>query len=433
MYQSLGVTKNVLTRLQYNIMYYKFINYIERQFGIDAHYFVSNSFWVAMTQVVTLGGSLLVTVLFAHLLSEELFGNYRYLIAIASIISVFSLNSIGQSILQTAAQGKLGFFKTGMRYSLASGILSALLGIIAGIYYFINDNPLLASSCFLIAIVQPIISSYFNVFSLLSGQQRFQESAILQTVRVLAITVVSVGTILVTQNVFLLFLSYQIMQLTTNGLGYWYFKPKAAAPELPPEETKKYLHFAFHQSVQAAILNTAQRLDAIVVFQHLGATQLAFYSIALVIPDQIRGFIKNLSNLLFPKYVTYTPQQLRNSIPKRSIQLFFVLLTLSGLYIVIAPYLFALIFPKYITAILYSQILALAIPASIYYIIQSALKSETNSTALYYIQLSSATVRIILTLVLTYTFGIIGTITAFVASSYLELSFYFLWFYFDRK
>ncbi len=414
-------------------MYHKFINLIERQFGIDAHYFVSNSFWVAATQIVTLGGSLLVTVLFAHFLNEELFGNYRYLIAIASIISVFSLNSIGQSILQTAAQGKLGFFKTGMRYSLASGILSAFLGIIAGIYYFINDNPLLASSCFLIAIVQPFISSYFNVFSLLSGQQRFQESAILQTVRVLAITVVSVGTILVTQNVFLLFLSYQIMQLTTNGLGYWYFKPKAVAPELPPEETKKYLQFALHQSIQSAILNTAQRLDAIVVFQHLGATQLAIYSIALVIPDQMRGLIKNLSNLLFPKYVNYTPLQLRNSIPKRCFQLFLALTAISGLYIVIAPYVFTWIFPKYETAILYSQLLALAIPASVYYIIQSALKSETNSTALYYIQLSSATVRIILTLVLTYTFGIIGTITAFVASSYLELSFYFLWFYFDRK
>lgn len=414
-------------------MYYKIINFIERRFKIDAHYFVSNSFWIASTQVVTLGGSLLVTVLFAHLLSAELFGNYRYLIAIASIFSVFSLNSIGQSILQTAAQGKLGFFSTAMRYSLLSGLISFTLGILASVYYFINDNPLLASSCLLIAIVQPFISSYFNIFSLLSGQQRYRESAIFQTLRVLAITITSVGTILVTQNVFLLFLSYQVMQLASNVMGYWYFKPKINEPELPPEETKKYVRYAFHQSIQAAILNTAQRLDAIVVFQHLGAAQLAVYSIALIIPDQIRGFIKNLSNLLFPKYVHYTPMQLRRSIPKRSLQLFVVLLTLSSMYIVLAPYLFAIIFPKYVTAVMYTQILALAIPASIYYIIQSALKSETNSTALYYIQLSSATARIILTLVLTYTFGLIGTITAFVLSSYLELSFYFLWFYFDRK
>ncbi len=414
-------------------MYYKVINYIERQFGIDAHYFVSNSFWVASNQAVTLIGSLIVTIIFAHVLSEELFGNYRYLIAIASIFSVFSLNSIGQSILQTSAQGKLGFFTTGMHYSLLSGLISATLGLMASVYYFINDNPLLASSCLLIAIVQPFISSYFNIFSLLSGQQRFRESAIFQTLRVLAITVVSICAILITQNVFLLFLSYQLAQLATNGAGYWYFKPKINQPKLPPDETKKYLHFAFHQSIQSAILNTAQRLDAIVVFQHLGATQLAIYSIALVVPDQMRGFIKNISNLLFPKYVNYTPAQLRRSIPKRSFQLFIVLLALSLTYIMLAPILFSIIFPKYITAILYSQLLALAIPASVYFIIQSALKSETNSAALYYIQLSSAAVRIILTLVLTYTFGIIGTITAFVASSYVELSFYFLWFYLDRK
>lgn len=414
-------------------MYRRFIQKIEKAFAIDAHYFVSNSFWVGSNQIVTLGGSLLVTVVFAHLLSEELFGNYRYLIAIASIFSVFSLNSIGQSILQTAAQGKLGFFPIAMRYSLLSGILSASLGLLAAIYYFLNENILLASSCLVIAVVQPFISSYFNIFSLLSGEKRFRESTIFQTLRVATITLGSIATIMLTRNVFLLFLSYQFFQLLTNLAGYWYFKPRTNLSPLPPAEQKKYLTFAVHQSIQSAILNTAQRLDAIVVFQHLGATALALYSIALILPDQMRGFVKNMSTLLFPKYVNYTPAQLRRSIPKRSFQLFIVLLTISLAYIALAPFLFGLIFPKYESAVLYSQLLALAIPASVYFLIQSALKTETNSTALYYIQLGSAFIRITLTLALTYTFGILGTISAFVISSYLETCLYFLWFYFDRK
>ena len=410
-----------------------FLTKITEKYNIDFHYFMTNGFWIGCNQVVSLIGSLLVTAVFAHTLLEESFGIYRYLVILASAFSVFSLNSIGQSILQTSAQGKNGFFHDGMKYSLYSGFISSFLAVGASVYYFLNENYVLATGCIFIALFQGLITSYFNIFSYLNGQQRFKEAAGFQIIRITIITIVSLLTISYTQDLLVLFFAYQIAQLFTIFIGYVYFKPSRNQPSLSPEETKKYVSFGVHQSVQAAILNTAQRLDAIVVFQHLGATQLAIYSIALVIPDQIRGFIKNLSNLLFPKYVNYTPAQLRGSIPKRSFQLFIVLFGLSLLYIALAPLLFSLIFPKYIAAVLYSQLLALAIPASVYYIIQSALKSETNSTALYYIQLSSATARIILTLVLTYTFGLIGTITAFVLSSYLELSFYFLWFYFDRK
>ncbi len=393
---------------------------------------MTNGFWIGCNQVISLVGSLIVTAVFAHSLTEQSFGIYRYLVIIASFFSVLSLNSIGQSILQTTAQGKLGFFSTGMKYSFYSGFLSSLLALATSVYYFANDNFVLGIGCIFIAVFQGLITSYFNIFNFLNGQKRFKEAAGFQIIRVTIITIISLLTITFTQDLSILFFTYQAAQFITISVGYFYFKPSSDQPALSTEETNKYISFGVHQSIQSAIINGAQRLDAIVVFQHLGAPQLAVYSIALVIPDQIRGFIKNLSNLLFPKYVNYTPAQLRSSIPKRSFQLFLILILITFSYIALAPIMFSLLFPKYITGVLYSQLLALAIPASVFYIIQSALKSETNSVALYYIQLSSAVVRIILTLVLTYTLGIVGTIIAFVASSYIELSFYFIWLYLDR-
>ncbi len=400
------------------------LNYLGRKFGLDAHYFVSNSFLIAANQSIAIIGSLVVTVVFAHHLSEELFGNYRYLITLASIFSVFSLNSIGQSILQTAAQGKTWFFLIGIRYSLISNLLCIAISMAAGLYYFINDNSLLALSCIAIALFQPLISTFFNIYSYLHGLSLYKESAGLQIFRVVCITVSSLLAIYLTQSVLILFIVYLIAQTVSGYIGYWYFKPHTI--EKPDSVlTRKYLNFATHLSIQNAILAIAIRIDTLIVFQFLGGAALATYAIAQIVPDQLKSMVKNFSTLLFPKYVNYSSEKLLRSIPGRSLQLFVILVLITLCYILVAPFIIGWLLPKYETAILYTQLLALAIPASVLYIVQSAIKSQTNNVQLYYIQFSHATIKVLLVFVGIYYFSIWGAVGAYILSSYVELALYY--------
>jgi len=413
-------------------MYNRLISALGTRFGIDAHYFVGNSFWLMLTQGSALVSSFAVTILFAHYLSEEQFGVYRYLVVLASIFAIFGLNSIGQAILQTTAQGKTGFFYPAMRIGLYSNLGSFVLGASASAYYLYNDNLTLAAGCVLIALFQPFIANYFNIFSFLSGAQKYKTSSLFQTIRIITISGSSIITIGFTSSILILFAVYQISQLITAYIGYLYFKPYPDGPTPTPQETKKYYSFAVHQSIQAAVLGTASRLDSIILFQSIGASALSVYTIALVIPDQVRGFVKNFSTLLLPKYVQYTPTQLRRSIKDRSVLVFAGLMGLALSYIAIAPFVFPIVFPKYEEAIFFTQILALAIPASASMMIQSALKAEIDSTSLYVVQLTSAGARTVLTLAATWQFGIIGTVSAFVAAAYIEMILYYSWFYLKR-
>ena len=408
-------------------MYYKIINYIERRFKIDTHYFVSNSFWVACNQGVSIIGSLLVTAAFAHYLSEELYGNYRYLVVLASLFAVISLNSISQSVLQTASKGYFDYYYSALRLGLWSNLGTTLTALCVGLYYLSHNNTLLGYGCLAIAAIQPFISNYFNIFSFLAGQQRFKTVAIFQTARIIIISAGSVGAILITQSVIVLFLTYLILQLLMNMIGHSLFKPakRLIVTPMPEEIKKKYHQFAIHLSIQNGVLTAANRLDTLIVFQFLGATALAIYSVALIVPDQLKSTVKNFSTLLFPKYVHYTPTQLVRSIPGRSVQLFIILVILTTLYIMAAPFMIGWLLPKYASAIIYTQFLSLAIPSSILFIVQSAIKSQTNNAQLYYIQFSHACIKILLVFVGIYFFGIWGAIGAYVLSSYVEVILYY--------
>lgn len=418
--------------LQYG-MPARLLSQISRRFGFDAHYFVTNSFWLVANQVISLIGSLVTTIIFAHYLGEELFGNYRYLITLTTIFAVFSLNSIGQSILQTAAKGFIGYYRQATRLAFYSGLGTSVVAGATGTYYLTNGNDLLAWSCFAIALLQPAITATFNFFSLLTGSKRFRESSIFQTFRITFISLASIVAIFLSHSVLVLFVVYLLSQLCTNLIGHWYYCPPRTAPALKATETATYHRFALHQSIQAALLTIAQRLDAIIIFQTLGGAPLAAYTIALIAPEQLRSLVKNFSNLLFPKYVHYTPTQLRSSIPKRSLQLFCVLLAIALLYIIAAPFIFAVAFPKYVAYTSYSQIMALSIPAAVFYVIQSALKTAIDTKALYSIQLLVAVIRSGSTFFLTLTFGIPGAVAAFTLTAYCETGIYYGWYFWRQS
>ena len=90
-----------------------------------------------------------------------------------------------------------------------------------------------------------------------------------------------------------------------------------------------------------------------------------------------------------------------------------------------APFIIGWLLPKYVTAVIYTQFLSLAIPSSILFIVQSAIKSQTNNAQLYYIQFSHACIKILLVFVGIYFFGIWGAIGAYVLSSYVEVILYY--------
>ncbi len=408
------------------------LTYLSRRLRVDAHYFIRGGFWLSLGQAITLGFGLISTALFAHILSAQDYGIYRYLVGISALLASFSLTGLGQSILQATAQGHKGFYKATLKINFLYSLFTTAAGMLAAGYYWFQDNLLLATGCVLVATIQPLITVFQNTQSVIQGEGKYVESTKQYGFRMMVVTIISVTSLLLTKNILVLFLSYLIGLLVVNVVSHYYYKPVDTA--IPKDVLVKYLSYAKHSSFRNLLSNIAQKADAIIVFTQLGAVELALYSIATVIPEQVKGSFKNLASLLLPKYVKHQDyRELLKSIPRRSFQLFVLLLCVTCLYIIAAPFIYKILFPKYADVAFYSQIMALSFPAMVSIIPISALQSQMAKKKLYQVQVLESVFLVLSTTVLTITIGVLGAIIAKVATRYATLGYNFYLLYSDKE
>lgn len=400
-------------------LYTAFADQIEKRFHVDARYFLSGGFWLSAGQAATIIFGLATTALFAHFLSETEYGVYRYLIGLAAIFSAFSLTGIGQSILQTAAKKYYGFYRATLRMNFLYSLGITVLSLAGAGYYWLNDNSTLAIGCVLIAFLQPLTKTFQINHPFLQGSRRFKDSTSLHTAQVLFTTIASVAVLFITQNILLLFATYLLSHLIVNLGAYWYLAPPKT--KVPNDIFRKYISYAKHTSVRNIFSSVAQRLDTIIVFTQLGAAELAIYSIATVIPEQIKGSFKNIATLITPKYsMSGDPERIKASIPKRSVHLFLLALAVTAVYIFCAPIIYEFLFPKYSEAILFSQIAALSLPGIISVIPISYMKARLQNKELYYSDTITSIIMAVTTFIGVHYYGILGAVLARLVQRYLS-------------
>lgn len=385
---------------------------IEQRFKVDARYFLSGGFWLTLTQAIVVLAGIITTSLFAYYLSETDYGVYRYLIGLAVVFSSFSLTGLGQSILQTAAKKYYRFYQETIKLNLLYSSAITLFSFVGAVYYYLNENVTLALGCLLIAVLQPIINAFQNTQAFLQGSRRFREATIAQGAKVIVVALASVAALYLTESVLVLFLVYLTANSLVNIAFHLIYQPHDT-PATPPAVAHQYIAYAKSTSFRNIISSVSNRLDTVLIFTQLGAAELAIYTIAIIIPEQIKASFKNLASLLLPKYAKHDNMDiLKRSVPKRSFQLFLILLAVTIVYIIAAPYIYELLFPKYEEAVFLSQITALAFPTFILYIPYSILQSRVAEKELQKITLYSSLFQIVIIFGFVFFFGLLGAIMA---------------------
>lgn len=393
---------------------------LQKKLHVDAKYFLRGGLWGTLGQMAVVIGGVVTSIIFTHILTEPAYGVYRYLISLCGLISAFSLTGLGISILQATSNNKQIYndsIKIGFTYSL----FISLLALAVSCYYYLNGNLTLAVGCILIATLQPIINTFSNTSAYLQGNKKYKEAATFQVYRTSIVSAVSILTVLITQDIITLFLAYLTSHLVINTFSHLYHRPISKKENLE-EVGGVYFKHAKHTSVRNIMSHVALRIDNIILFTHVGASELAVYFVANLIPEQLKASIKQLFVLILPKYTKHTNlASIRKNIPRRCIQLLFILSIISIAYIIAAPYIFSLILPKYPEAIFFSQLLALSFPPLILILPLGALQSQLKERALYYLNIYGAITSIILSVTLILLFGVLGAVIAKITARYVRL------------
>lgn len=398
---------------------YALLRWSERFTRTDMVYLTKGFGALASAQAISALVSFILAVLFAHFATQNDYGTYKYFIATASIIGVFTLSGIPGALTRAAALGYNETLPHATKLARRWGVLPAAISLVGSSYYFWNGNEILGYG-FLIILVATLYgnsSTLWNAF--LEGKREYKLKSLLAVSRNVVSGLLLAAVIYIYPHPLALALTYFGSHLAINlGITLW------TQRHLPQGKGvhNGFLRLAKHFTLQNAIKVTATQLDKVLIFQSLGNGPLAVYAFATIVPQQIRDLFQHVATLAYPKFATNTDlPSLRASMFYKTAILLAVMLGVALLYILFAPTLFRVFFPTYADSIWLSQVSALGIAASAAMIPAQVLRARAHVRELYIESYGNSILEIALVCFAAYLGGLVAYVVAVTVSRYTKL------------
>lgn len=380
----------------------------ERIFKTDMVYLAKGGFWLTLLQTINSFSSFFLAVGFAHLLPKETYGTYKYIFSLSGIISAFSLSGLGAATVTAVAQGKDATLRFAANKNLRWSIPMFLVFLGVALYYFLQGHTNIGASLILIGIATPIISSTAIADSFLLGKKDFRASVATSSLSTVFIYSTTLIVAALTKNVVGVVGAFIGSSFLAGVTIYIYVSRTKVKNNQVSHQT---LNYGSHLSLINIINTLTDRLDSMLIFHFLGAAELATYTFAVAIPEQIKGFIKSASTLALPKFSATHNTTTYANIWRKMLIMTILVIPIIGLYIFTAPYIFDLFFPQYQgETVFYSQIFVLSLITAGGALPPTYLQGVAAKRELYFYNMISGALQITLMAFGVIYFGIMGLV-----------------------
>lgn len=420
----------MLTNLRHKI--YNFLRWTERYTKTDMVYLVKDGGWLLIGQIFSLLSGILLFIGLANILPKDIYGQYQYVLSIAGVIAILSLEGLNTSITKAVALNKNEVVANIIHYKAKFSLLILISSSLLAVYYFIMNNFTLGLAFIFIALFLPFEQTY-NVYNpIFIGKKNFKVNSILTALKIISSNIFLIISIYFFKNLLVLIFLYFFLHALGNFIITIYTIRKYHIVYDPNNHTKEknFINFGNHLSLINILASISYSLDKILVFHLLGSSNLAIYAMAINPLEYLKGFIKNINILALPKFTKRlnTTGNFKKSVIGKTLKFTLFTAFIALIYFLASPYIYKFLFPKYQSSIPYGQLYCLAfIPLSSFLNI-SYLESKSAIKELYILNLTGHIMQIILLIVLCYFLGIKGIILARIISRFAGwlLSFFLL-------
>lgn len=389
------------------------MRYSQKYTKTDMVYLAKGGFWLNLGQGIASVAGLGLAVAFANLLNPETYGTFKFVISFTAILSIPCLQGMNQAVVRAVSRGKEGVLLPALKTKIKWGIFGGLGALLLAGYYFYNDNSVLGISFLIMAGFIPFFSNLNIWVHYLNGKKNFKALAKYQAGARIAVVAVIVAALFFTQNLFiLLFVHFASNTLIKTAILFLTLK------KFPPnsEHDPPSIGYGKHLSLMGILGPISNQIDKILIFHFLGPIQVAVYTFSLRPIKELKKPLGSLNKLTLPKLSQRDPEELKRSIPAKMLKMLAVLIPVTGLYILIAPYFYQLLFPQYIEATAYSQVFALSLLFFPKMLMGQSLTAHARKKQLYILNISTPALKIILLVSLLPFFGIWGAMIAMLAT-----------------
>ncbi len=411
----------------------KILRWSEKYTGTDMVYLAGNGSWILLAQGVASVSAFVVTVLLTNLLPKEIFGQYRFILSVIPILAIFTLPGIGAALTRSIARSADTNLHIIVKTKIKFGLLGSLSALLCALYYFYKDNELLAYAFLVSSVFIPFFETFFIYSFYYKGLQNFKTPAIYESVSRILQTLIMIAAVLLTKDIIALIAAFFIGQIVTRF--FFYFRTLRSETYLTNlifknknEIEDDTIEYGKKLSVIGIAGTIANNMDKLLVWHFLGAEALAVYVAAFAIPSQLIRIFGYMATLVEAKFASrhWNSQETILFITKL-IKIAVVMVVPVILYILLAPTIFKIIFPKYMDAVYVTQVLALLIPlAPINTLIIANLRAQKHTLHILLIAILNISIFAITFLYTYATFGIMGAAIAYLITQIFVIVFWLI-------
>jgi O-antigen/teichoic acid export membrane protein len=398
---------------------YNLLRASEGLFKTDMVYLAGVGFWTNLNVIVVSVASLLLSIAFANFLPTDVYGMYQYLLSLSALVGAVCLSGLGTAIIPAVAQGYEGILRAAVRAQLKWASVPATISLACALYYLLQGELTISIGLVIIAFFTPLLSAYTTYSTFLHGKRAFRSMFLFNLFVVTSYCVAMILGVIFLKNALVLI----TINLGINLLATLYVYNKTLKTYKPNDRLDMVsLSFGKHLSALNAFGTIMNQLDSVLVFHFLGATQLAVYSFATLIPERIGALFGFIGAASLPKLTNQSLEHIQENIFSKVLRVAVFGGIISLLYVLGAPLLFSLVFNKYATAIPFTQIYAPVIALM-------ALTTITNTTLVakrltkenYVVGFVQPVLLICLQIPLLIKYGILGMILARIATDVVSI------------
>ncbi|UXM85386.1 lipopolysaccharide biosynthesis protein [Methanococcus aeolicus] len=396
--------------------------------GLDLPYFIKGGFWLSIGQFFGTLKGFILSIVFANLLSKEVFGEYSFVMTILSIAGIFALPGMGVAVVQAVAKGYEGTYFRALKEVFKWSWLGSLLLLGFSIYEYFYGR-------FDVMLIFLILSSIFPFYAisgfypnLLNGKKRFDILAKLSSFFNIISTILIVATVYFTESVFWIVVITVLVQILINGYFSLFYAKKFVKNN---EIDERSIEFGKSISYSQAFSNIANSFDSLIIAYFLGFSDLAIFKIVTLLPNQIKMLANAFSPMLLPKIAS--KDMGKKDLMKHFKKFFLIVIFLILIYWIGAPFIFKWFYPQYYDYVWLSMIFHLSFISFLSIIPYNYLIKEKKGDYLNKMYFITNFLLIIFTLVFIYYYGLFGAIISRILYRFANLlvSFFFFYYYKD--
>lgn len=326
----------------------------EKYVGTDTKYFAKNFSFLFSGQLMGSFVTLIFAIFISRIIPQYTYGYYKYILSIIELATVLTLSGAGTAIIRAVAQGYEGNIKKFYRIHLLWSLIPTTALAIAALYYYTHDNVVLSTGLIVGAVLFPLFDSGDVYSAYFAGKKLFKALSLAQFLKTLTLATAVLTTAYFTREALPMAIAYIVTNTIVTTSLYMYTMYRYKPNDMTDTET---VRLTKHGTFINTLAQISDRIDNLLIFQFLNPIYLAIYNFAEAIPNVIQGMLKQVYVLAVPKFVNSTQTKF-NFLSKT----FFVILfnlPFVLVYIVCAKTLFTYLFPNYLEAVFYSQLLIL--------------------------------------------------------------------------